>query len=110
MVGGGVLAFEYNPDASGVFSALTLGATVNIWQGDTTHEAFTHELYHSWQYTYFGDMYVPAWVIGGVWGLISSAIGGNAQWGCFPASNPTKGYGNPLEATATTVSPGSLCT
>jgi hypothetical protein len=100
-----VIAFEYDPGASGAFSALTLGATVNIWHGDTRNSAFAHELYHSRQYTYFGDTFVPMWVIGGIWGLLSSAIASNPQWGCFPAANPSKGYGNPLEATASTIDP-----
>jgi RHS repeat-associated protein len=105
---GGVIAFEYG--GTNGFSAMTLGATVNIWQGSTTDDSFAHELYHSRQYTYFGDAFVPMWVVGGIWGLLSSAIASNAQWGCFPAANPSRGYGNPLEATASTVDKGSLCT
>ncbi|MEV0117661.1 SpvB/TcaC N-terminal domain-containing protein [Streptomyces sp. NPDC050844] len=106
---GGVIAFEYDP-SSAAFSAVTLGGTVNIWQGNTSNSAFEHELYHSRQYTYFGDAFVPAWVVGGVWGLISSAIAGSPQWGCFPSADPAGGYGNPLEATAHTVDAGAGCT
>jgi RHS repeat-associated protein len=106
---GGVLAFEYSPGSS-TFSALTTGATVNIWQGNSTAPSFLHELYHSRQYTYFGDAFIPAWILGGVWGLVTSAIAGKPQWGCFPAANPSGTYGNPLESTAETISAGSLCT
>jgi RHS repeat-associated protein len=107
---GGVLAFEYSPGTTTMFSAVTLGATVNIWQGNTTNPSFLHELYHSRQYTYFGDLFVPTWVLGGVWGLLASTVAGKPQWGCFPAANPSGTYGNPLEATAESIDAGSLCT
>ncbi len=106
---GGVIAFEYSPGAS-AFSAVTLGATVNIWQGNTSAPDFEHELYHSRQYTHFGDAFVPAWVLGGVWGLVSSAIAGQPQWSCFSSANPSGGYGNPLESSAHSVERGGGCT
>jgi RHS repeat-associated protein len=112
---GGVIAFEYDDSASG-FAATTLGATVNIWQGDTGDADFAHELYHSRQYTYFGDAFVPMWIVGGVYGLISSAIAGEFAWGCFYSASPTSssgsggGYGNPLESGAHSLEPGGGCT
>jgi RHS repeat-associated protein len=110
---GGVIAFEYNPSSTG-FSAVTLGATVNIWQGSTSNALFAHELYHSRQYTYFGDAFIPMWVLGGVYGLISSAIAGNFAWSCFTSASPTTGsgggYGNPLEAGAHAAARGGGCT
>jgi RHS repeat-associated protein len=109
---GGVIAFEYDPSSSG-FAAVTLGATVNIWQGSPSDPAFLHELYHSRQYTYFGDSFVPMWVLGGVYGLISSAIAGNFAWSCFSSASPSTstggGYGNPLEAGAHAVNRGGGC-
>jgi RHS repeat-associated protein len=105
---GGVIAFEYNNKSSS-FSALTLGGTVNIWQGSTNNALFLHELYHSRQYTYFGDAFVPMWVLGGVYGLISSAIAGKFNGSCFYSANPDKGYGNPLEAGAHAASRGGGC-
>lgn len=106
---GGVIAFQYNPSSSG-FSAVTLGATVNIWQGDTNNSLFAHELYHSRQYTYFGDTFIPLWLVGGVYGLISSAVAGQFQWSCFNSSNPDTSYGNPLEDGAHDVARGGGCT
>jgi RHS repeat-associated protein len=105
---GGVIAFEYSPTST--FSAVTLGATMNIWGGSTKDPLFNHELYHSRQYTYFGDTFVPLWVVGGVYGLISSAIAGNFQWSCFNSSNPNAAYGNPLEDGAHEVERGGGCT
>jgi RHS repeat-associated protein len=106
---GGVIAFQYNPGSSG-FSAVTLGATVNIWQGNTNNPLFAHELYHSRQYTYFGDTFIPLWLVGGVYGLISSAVAGNFQWSCFNSSNPSTAYGNPLEDGAHDAARGGGCT
>ncbi|MFD1156645.1 toxin TcdB middle/N-terminal domain-containing protein [Roseovarius aestuarii] len=106
---GGVIAFEYNPGSAG-FSAVTLGATVNIWEGNTNNALFAHELYHSRQYTYFGDAFIPFWLLGGVYGLISSAAAGNFQWDCFNSGNPTRGYGNPLEDGAHAAARGGGCT
>ena len=106
---GGVIAFEHNPGGGG-FSAVTLGASVNIWQGDTDHDLFAHELYHSRQYTYFGDAFIPFWLLGGVYGLISSAAAGNFQWDCFSSGNPNAGYGNPLEDGAHAAERGGGCT
>lgn len=104
---GGVIAFEYNKSG---FSAVTLGATINIWQGSTNHPLFKHELYHSRQYTYFGDMFVPAWVLGGVYGLISSAIADKYQKSCFYSTKPNKLYGNPTEDSAHEIARGGGCT
>lgn len=106
---GGVIAFEYNSGAAG-FSAVTLGGTVNIWQGNTNNPLFAHELYHSRQYTYFGDAFIPFWLLGGVYGLISSAAAGNFQWSCFSSGNPGSGYGNPLEDGAHATARGGGCT
>jgi hypothetical protein len=106
---GGVIAFEYN-SSSPNFSAVTLGGTVNIWQGNTNHALFLHELYHSRQYTYFGDAFIPFWLLGGVYGLISSAAAGNFQWSCFNSGNPNSGYGNPLEDGAHAAARGGGCT
>lgn len=106
---GGVIAFEYAPASTG-FSAVTLGATVNIWQGNTSNAAFEHELYHSRQYTVLGDWFIPGWLVGGLYGMISGAIGGSPNWGsCFFSANPNAGYGNPLEAGAHSVSRGGGC-
>nr|WP_320192894.1 SpvB/TcaC N-terminal domain-containing protein [uncultured Desulfobacter sp.] len=106
---GGVIAFEYNSGSS-AFSAVTLGATVNIWEGNTSNPLFAHELYHSRQYTYFGDTFIPFWVIGGLWGLLSSALAGKADWSCFSSTNPNDWYGNPLEDGAHSVERGGGCT
>jgi RHS repeat-associated protein len=105
---GGVIAFEYDSGSTG-FSATTLGATVSIWTGNTNHALFEHELYHSRQYTYFGDAFVPLWLIGGVYGLISSAAAGNPQWACFQDSSNNFNYGNPLETGANQVGEGGGC-
>lgn len=104
---GGVIAFEYNP--TGNFSAVTLGATVNIWSGNTKHPLFEHELYHSRQYTYFSDAFIPLWIVGGLYGLLSSAIAGNPQGSCFFSTNPNAAYGNPLEDGAHQVERGKGC-
>jgi len=106
---GGVIAFEYDKSSSG-FSAVTLGATVNIWEGNTSSPSFEHELYHSRQYTILGDWFIPGWVVGGLYGMISGAIGGSNDWGsCFYSANPNKGYGNPLEAGAHSIERGGGC-
>ncbi|SEN09541.1 RHS repeat-associated core domain-containing protein [Chitinophaga rupis] len=106
---GGVIAFEYDPSASG-FSAVTLGATVNIWNGNTSAPDFEHELYHSRQYTIMGDWFIPGWIVGGLYGMISGAIGGSSDWGsCFYSANPGSGYGNPLEAGAQSIERGGGC-
>ena len=106
---GGVIAFEYDPSGAG-FSAVTLGATVNIWTGSTSSPSFEHELYHSRQYTVLGDWFIPGWLVGGVYGMISGAIAGSSDWGsCFYSANPSKGYGNPLEAGAHAVDRGGGC-
>lgn len=106
---GGVIAFEYDTSSSG-FSAVTLGATVNIWEGSTSSASFEHELYHSRQYTILGDWFIPGWVVGGLYGMISGAIGGSKDWGsCFYSANPNNGYGNPLEAGAHSVERGGGC-
>jgi RHS repeat-associated protein len=106
---GGVIAFEYNSGSTG-FSAVTLGGTVNIWEGNTNNPLFLHELYHSRQYTHFGDTFIPFWLLGGVYGLISSAAAGNFQWSCFSSGNPNSAYGNPLEDGAHDVARGGGCT
>ncbi|MDR4498705.1 MAG: hypothetical protein MRK02_12425 [Candidatus Scalindua sp.] len=106
---GGVIAFQYDKSSSS-FIGVTLGATVNIWQGNTGRSDFLHELYHSRQYTIFGDWFIPGWIVGGIYGMISGAIGGSPDWwACFIAANPSKGYGNPLEAGANSIDPGSVC-
>jgi RHS repeat-associated protein len=108
---GGVIAFEHDAGAEEwEFSGLTLGATVNIWHGNVGHAPFEHELYHSRQYTILGDAFGPAWLLGGVYGMISGKIGGSDDWGsCFYSANPDKGYGNPLEAGAQSVVRGGGC-
>jgi RHS repeat-associated protein len=106
---GGVIAFEYDTSSTG-FSAVTLGATVNIWEGSTSSPSFEHELYHSRQYTILGDWFIPGWLVGGLYGMISGAIGGSRDWEtCFFSANPGKGYGNPLEAGAHSVDRGGGC-
>ena len=49
------------------------------------------------------------WVLGGVYGLISSAIAGKFNGSCFFSANPDKGYGNPLEAGAHAAARGGGC-
>ncbi|WP_310620348.1 toxin TcdB middle/N-terminal domain-containing protein [Flexibacterium corallicola] len=106
---GGVIAFEHNAGGAG-FSAVTLGGSVNIWSGNTNDPLFAHELYHSRQYTYFGDAFIPMWILGGIYGLLSSAIAGNPQWSCFNSGNPNAPYGNPLEDGAHAAARGGGCT
>ena len=83
-----------------VFFLMAIGLVVMI---------FLHELYHSRQYTYFGDAFVPLWLLGGVYGLISSAAAGSFDWSCFQAGNANSGYGNPLEDGAQDVATGDGC-
>ena len=50
------------------------------------------------------------WLVGGLYGMISGAIGGSKDWGsCFYSANPNNGYGNPLEAGAHSIERGGGC-
>jgi hypothetical protein len=103
----GVFYVEWNTD-SGDTSATTLGWCVQVWQGQF-ERVIEHELYHSRQYIYLHDWLIPAWLLGGVWGLISSAIGGEASFSCFRAARFDQEMGNPIERAAYKISGYSGC-
>lgn len=92
----GMIVFEWDPN--GNFSGTTLGGTVHLWSGNADNEeAFNHEVYHSYQYVGWGDMFIPAYVVGGLTGLLTSAMAGNPQWTCFGGVSDSFTYGQPLE-------------
>lgn len=62
---GGIFLSEFRPGGRRC-SAVSLGATVHTWYGDTPLE---HELYHSRQYIYLGDWLIPFWLLGLPWGM-----------------------------------------
>jgi len=104
--GGGVLFVEWNP--TGGASATTLGAMVNTWSGNLA-PIFRHELFHSRQYVYMRDWLIPAWIVGGIWGLVSSAIAGRPAWVCFNTASTTQDLGNPIEVAAYRIGGGNFC-
>ncbi len=99
---GGVVYVEWNT-ANGSTSATTIGCTVQIWGGRFEH-VFPHELYHSRQYIYLHDWLIPTWLVGGLWGWISSAIAGNFSLTAFQAARHDSEVGNPIERAAYRIS------
>jgi hypothetical protein len=93
---GGQLYVEWDTSSSRNYST-TLGCTIQTWTGQNSAN-LAHELYHSRQYIYLHDWLIPAWVLGGIWGLISSAIDGNFSWSKF--SRADGDVGNPIEVAA----------
>src|SRR5262245_4209867 len=89
-------------------SATTIGGTVQIWFGKFEN-LIEHELYHTRQCIYLHDWMIPMWLVGGVWGLISSAIDGNASFGCFKAARHDRELGNPIESAPYKISQYSNC-
>ena len=86
--------------------ATTLGATINVWHG-TIGDVIEHETFHSRQAIYLRDWFVPTWVIGGIWGLISYRIwvAGDPKnrtfnWNSFLAARHDVEAGNPMERAA----------
>jgi hypothetical protein len=94
----GVFYVEWNT-ASATTSATTLGWCVQVWQGKFEC-VIEHELYHSRQYIYLRDWLIPAWIVGGIWGIISSAIAGETSLLCFQAAKFDREVGNPIERAA----------
>ncbi len=106
---GGMLYVQWS-DAAGSSNATTLGGTVQIWNGKLA-ALMDHELYHSRQYIYLHDWMIPMWLVGGIWGVISSAIADpSVKAKCFQAARKgQKGIGNPVEAAAYNISGGASC-
>jgi hypothetical protein len=107
-IAGGELFVEWSQ--GGTASAVTLGGTVHIWTGSFA-DLIDHELCHSRQYIYLRDWMIPFWLLGGIWGLISSAVADKrTSLHCFAAARPGhKGIGNPLETGPYNISGGSYC-
>jgi hypothetical protein len=106
---GGELYVEW--DRGGDWSsATTLGGTVQIWKGSFS-TLIDHELYHTRQCIYLRDWMIPAWLVGGIWGLISAGIADkDFKAKCFQAARKgQKGIGNPIEAAAYNISGGNNC-
>ena len=95
-------------DTSGPGYATTIGGTVQVWTGNFSG-LIEHELYHTRQCIYLHDWMIPMWCVGGVWGLISSAIDGNSSLKCFYAAKHDKEVGNPIERAAYRISGYSGC-
>lgn len=92
----GMIVFEWDPE--GDFSGTTLGGTVHLWSGNTSDvQYFNHEVYHSNQYVGWGDMFIPAYVVGGLSGLLTSAMAGDPHWRCFFGVSDNYTFGQPLE-------------
>jgi len=104
----GLLAFQFKPGSKN-FSATTFGATVWVKEGDVTKaefaDDFEHELYHSYQFTGYGDTFFAAYAAGGVWGSFSATLAGESagpSWGfgeggCFWGVGNNRTYGQPME-------------
>jgi hypothetical protein len=103
----GVAYVEWDTSTSSS-SATTIGGTVQIWFGKFEN-LIEHELYHTRQCIYLHDWMIPMWLVGGVWGLISSAIDGNASFGCFKAARHDRELGNPIECAPYRISKYSNC-
>jgi hypothetical protein len=103
----GVAYVEWDTSSS-TSSATTIGGTVQIWTGKFEN-LIEHELYHTRQCIYLHDWMIPMWLVGGVWGLISSAIDGNASFGCFKAARHDRELGNPIESAPYRISKYSNC-
>ena len=95
---GGVFFDEFDP-GTGDPPATTLGCTVHTWSCDTP---FKHELYHTRQYIFMGDWFIPFWCVGLLWGIISAAIakGEDVSYLHTVGAHKTKEIGNPLEVAA----------
>jgi len=107
--GGGMLFVEWSQKSPSP-GATTLGATINVWVGKLADEdAFRHELYHSRQYIYLRDWMIPAWVVGGLWGLISGAAAGKASLVCFATAHRSQDIGNPMEVAGYRISGPEHC-
>ncbi len=104
----GEVVFEWDPDADG-FQGLTLGGTVNLFSGEADDPLFDHETYHSYQATGWGDAFLPAYALGGVWGLGSSALAGDFQWSCFAGVSDDGSYGQPLEEVPELIGDSNNC-
>jgi hypothetical protein len=103
----GMLYVEWDT-SNGMTSATTVGFTVQVWSGQF-ERVIEHELYHSRQYIYLHDWLVPAWLLGGIWGLISSAAAGQPSLRCFQAAKPDREIGNPIERAPYRLSGPGLC-
>ncbi len=104
---GGTLYVEFDT-SSASSSATTLGATIMCWKGNLS-TIIDHEFYHTRQYIYMHDWLTPAWVIGGLWGWVSSAIAGTFAVCFFSTARHDKEVGNPLERAAYRISGYSNC-
>jgi RHS repeat-associated protein len=111
----GTLVFEWNTQAT--FSGTVFGGTVHLWGGSVDAPDFKHETYHTYQYTGYGDLFLPAYAVGGTGGLLNSALAGDPQWTCFAGVSNNDGggqsrgllYGNPLELVAETKQSSANC-
>jgi hypothetical protein len=103
----GVAYVEWDTSQSSS-SATTIGGTVQIWFGKFEN-LIEHELYHTRQCIYLHDWMIPMWLVGGIWGVISSAIDGNASFGCFKAARHDRELGNPIESAPYKISQYSNC-
>ncbi|MDG5814104.1 hypothetical protein QA601_03375 [Chitinispirillales bacterium ANBcel5] len=96
---GGTPYIEWNFGGNYSF-ATTLGFTVNTWKGNLS-TLLGHELYHTRQYMIFRDWFIPFWLLGGIWGLITSMLSSNPfDIRYFFIAHPSKNIGNPLEQAA----------
>jgi hypothetical protein len=108
----GALYVEWSSPGNS-WSALTLGATVQVWFGSMA-SAIEHELPHTRQYIYMRDWMIPAWLVGGVWGLISSGIwaasgpGRSFSMNAFRKAMASEEVGNPLERVSYQISGDGL--
>lgn len=106
----GVVYVQWDTSDKSYSAATTLGGTVQVWRGELKH-LMDHELYHTRQYIYLHDWMIPMWLLGGIWGLISSAVADpEVKLKCFQAARKgQKGIGNPIEAAAYNISGGANC-
>jgi hypothetical protein len=103
----GQIYVEWDSSSDSTY-ATTIGFTVQVWRGQF-ERVIEHELYHSRQYIYLHDWLIPAWVLGGVWGLASSAVAGQPSLMCFQAAKPDREVGNPIERAPYRLSGPGLC-
>jgi hypothetical protein len=92
---GGLVYVEWDA-SSAAGNATTLGISLQVWTGPLAR-AIEHELYHSRQYVMLRDWMIPTWIVGGIWGLISSAIDGSFSMEAFISAKHDKEVGNPME-------------
>lgn len=95
---GGLLYTEFSTGTGDPY-ATTLGCTTHAWKNNLS-KALAHEMYHSRQYMYMRDWLIPFWLLGGLWGLISSKIAGDFSTHYFLAASGKGEYGNPIERAA----------